>query len=148
MIKRILINGAKNGAALIVTTTTSLLLASANENDGAWGAINNVSHIVDGDETVYGDRFSMRDSSVGLAINSTAMLVWGLIYEVFFGRIELPRSLVSASFFAVAAYLVDYHLVPKRLTPGIEHKISRNSVYFMYLVIVFTLFLSPRWTRR
>ncbi len=148
MIAKLLKNTLRNGAVLTVATTAAILTASANENKGSWGALNSVSHIVDGDEKTYGDEFSPRDSTIGFAINSSAMFAWGMLYDLAFGQIPFPKSLASASIFTAGAYLVDYYIVPKQYTPGIEKKISKNAIFCMYAVIVVTLALSPRWNKR
>jgi hypothetical protein len=148
LFKRILVNGAKTGAALTAVTTAHLLAASANETDGAWGAINNISHIVDGDDVEYSNDFSTRDSSVGLAINGTAMFIWGWLYELVFGRVEFPQSIATATVFTAGAYAVDYYIVPKQYTPGIEHKISKNAIITAYVLMGLVLALAPFWTRR
>jgi hypothetical protein len=130
-----------------VTTTTAMIAASANENDGPWGAVNNVCHIVDGDDARYKDAFDSRDSVVGMALNSSAMASWSVLYELLFGRVPFGPSLLAGAATAAGAYLVDYHVVPKRFTPGIEHKISRNAIFSIYVVLGLTYALSPLWKK-
>lgn len=33
---------------------------------------------------------------------------------------------------AVAAYTIDFYLIPKRLTPGFENRLSKRSLFFVY----------------
>jgi hypothetical protein len=37
------------------------------------------------------------------------------------------------------AYVVDYHVVPKRLTPGIESRLSCRSLLLVYVVLALSL---------
>jgi predicted transglutaminase-like protease len=76
------------------------------------------------------------------------MLVWGIIYIVLFGRLSMPKSLAAASLITGGAYVLDYHLVPKQYTPGIEKKISKKAIFFTYVVMAATLALSPAINRR
>ena len=148
MFKRLLADGAKQGVILAAATATTVAAADYLENGAAWGAINSISHIVDGDRKEYGSTFSPRDSAIGLGINSFAMLVWGIIYIVLFGRLSMPKSLAAASLITGGAYVLDYHLVPKQYTPGIEKKISKKAIFFTYVVMAATLALSPAINRR
>jgi hypothetical protein len=148
MLNTLLKDTARTGAALSATTSVALLVASANENDGCWGAINSVSHIVDGDDVNYSDNFSRRDSLIGLGINAVAMLTWAMIYDAVFGSIRFPKSLGTAAVVTAAAYAIDYHVVPDRYSPGIEKKISRNAIYAVYVVLALTLSLAPFWNRK
>jgi hypothetical protein len=148
LLKRILVNGARTGAALSLTSAAALLVLSANENDGQWGAINSISHIVDGDSRVYTDSYDGRSSAIGLTINTVAMMTWGSVYEAAFGKVELPTSLCAAAALTGAAYLLDYHIVPPRYTPGIERKISKKAVFTAYGIMALTLALSPLFRHR
>jgi hypothetical protein len=141
-------DSAITGAALSATTTLAILAASANENDGCWGAINNVSHIVDGDDVTYGDQFLPRESAIGVGINAVAMGTWALIYTGLFRSFRFPKSLAPAIALTIGAYITDYYIVPKQYTPGIEKKISRNAIYTIYGVMALTLALAPLWKRR
>jgi hypothetical protein len=148
MLKRILLNGARTGAVLTATTTASIMIADTLENGAAWSAVNNVSHIVDGDDKVYSGEFSPRDSSIGLAINATAMGTWAILYEGIFGAVQFPKSLITSALFTSGAYAVDYYIVPDQYTPGIEHKISKRAIFVTYAIMALTLAFSPLWNRR
>jgi hypothetical protein len=148
MIKRILRDTCAIGAALTGTTTLAVLAASGTENAGSWGAINSVSHIVDGDDVQYENCFSVRDSLIGLGINSTAMFSWAFLYSGLFGSIRWPKTLLSGTAMAAAAYVTDYYIVPKRYTPGIEKKIGPKSIFVVYAIIAITLALSPLYCQK
>jgi hypothetical protein len=147
LIKNVLSAGLKNGSLLTLTTTAAILAVSANENDGAWGAINSISHMVYGDDEAYSNSFEPKQSSIGIAINGTAMVVWAIIYEVLFGKVKFPRSAATAAAYTAGAYIVDYYLVPKQYTPGIEQKISKKGIFGIYAILALTLFATSFWSR-
>src|SRR5690606_41012256 len=69
----------------------------------------------------------------GLVINAGAGLWWAAVFQKLFGEqadrrgpmVALAGGLATAGL----AYVVDYKLVPKRLTPGWELRISDKSLY-------------------
>ncbi len=147
-ITRILIRGLKTGLLLAATTTAAIMLASDAENDSPWAALNSVAHIVDGDDKEQPTGYSPRESLLGLAVNATAMGAWGVLYE---GALEVAgaRSTpLTAALGSAAAYVIDYKLVPKRFTPGIEKRLTPRSVLLAYASLAATLALSPLWNRR
>jgi hypothetical protein len=143
LLERILKDSLTTGSLLSATTTVAVLAASANENRGSWGAVNSISHIVDGDDVTYGDEFSFRGSSIGVGINATAMVVWAIIHRVLFGKVKFPGSLATAAALTAGAYVIDYHIVPKQFSPGIEKKISRNAIYCIYAIMALTVSCFP-----
>jgi hypothetical protein len=59
--------------------------------------------------------------AIGLALNTSAMFGWALIFAKLFSGKSSNRAVSSLGggvFVALLAYVVDYHVVPKRLTPG------------------------------
>lgn len=95
--------------------------------------INSTSHVLWGAEAGQVDGFSARHSLPGLVINAGAGLWWAAVFQKLFGEqadrrgpmVALAGGLATAGL----AYVVDYKLVPKRLTPGWELRISDKSLY-------------------
>lgn len=137
--------GLRTGLALATTTTTALLLLSQREHGSPWAALNAVAHIIDGDEKEQPTAFSPRESSLGLVVNATAMVVWGVLYEGSLAVIHRPAGLLPGALAALAAYVIDYKIVPKRLAPGIETRLSPPSVLAAYAVLAATLAASSTW---
>ena len=138
-LKRALRRGLVDGAILTATTSSALMLMSKSECGSPWSAINPISHMIDGDDKVYGDSLDVRDTGIGLALNSSAMLAWGVLHAGAFGKHRGGKSMAAGIATAIAAYAIDYHLVPKRFTPGIEKKISPAAILFCYVVLALTL---------
>jgi hypothetical protein len=146
--KSALTNGLKTGLALTAGTSAAILLASARERGQPWAAINAVTHIIDGDEVVPPEGWSPRSSLLGLGINAAAMGTWGVLYEGVLAVTHTRSRGWIGSLGASVAYLVDYGLVPQRLRPGIETRLSRGSVLAIYLVLASILAHSHRWTKQ
>lgn len=145
MFKRIVMRGLKTGAVLSLTSTAAVMLAGLWETGSPWAGVNAISHIVDGDDISQPSEFSPRESSIGLAVNAAAMLGWAVLYEgalALAGKKSNPLTAAAAS---AAAYIVDYKIVPPRLRPGMEKKLSRDAIFAAYAVLAATLALSPLW---
>ena len=145
MITRIIGNGLKTGFVLAATTTAAIMLASDKETSSPWAAINAVAHIVDGDEKEQPTEYSSRESALGIFINGTAMSTWGVLYEGALTVTKTKSSLLTALLATAAAYVIDYKVVPPQYTPGIEKRLSRQSILATYGVFAVTLALSSLW---
>ena len=145
MITRIIGNGLKTGFVLAATTTAAIMLASDKETDLPWAAINAVAHIVDGDEKEQPTGYSPRESALGICINGTAMSAWGVLYEGALAMTKTKSSLITAILATTAAYIIDYKVVPPQFTPGIEKRLSQQSILMTYGIFAITLALSTLW---
>ena len=147
-IKRIIVNGLKTGFVMAATTNAAIMLASDRENGNPWAAVNSIAHIVDGDEKDQPMGYAPRESRLGIVVNGTAMCAWGVLYE---GALEVMRarsSPVTAALGMIGSYLIDYKVVPKQYTPGIEKRLSQKAILATYLILGTTLALSPVWNKR
>jgi hypothetical protein len=144
-VKNIIGRGLKTGLGLAAATNATIMLASDKELGAPWAAINAICHVVDGDEMTQPSEWSPRESPLGIVINGTAMAVWGVLYEGALAVTKTQSSPFTGALGALTAYVVDYHLVPKRLTPGIEKKLSSSSLLAVYLALGIALSLSGRW---
>ncbi len=145
MLKRILIAGIKTGVALAGATTAAVMLAGMYETGSPWSPINAIAHIVDGDEVSQPAEFSPRESCIGLGVNAGAMLGWGILYEAGLAACRKRSNPAAAATASALAALIDYKMVPPRLSPGIEKTLSPKAVTFAYVVLAATLALSPCW---
>lgn len=147
MIGRLIKRAFRGGVVISGIVTAGMVIVSLAEGKGPFGTLNAISHAVDGDDKVYSDELDLRDTSIGLTINTAAMVAWAGIYDFIFGRVELPNSLAAGALLSATAYVIDYHLVPKQFTPGIEKKISSRGIFATYVVLAIALGLSPIWNR-
>jgi len=144
---KIIQRGLIDGIALSITTSAALLTASRIECGSSWAAINPICHITDGDERSFGDEFDARDSLLGLGISSSVMCAWGVLHAVFFRKVKWPESLAAGGITAAGAYLIDYYLVPRRFTPGIEKKLSPRAILAAYAILGLTLGIAAKFHR-
>ena len=139
--------GLKTGFVLAAATNAAIMLASDKENNAPWAALNSVAHIVDGDQKEQPMAYSPRESWLGIGVNGTAMCAWGVIYEGALLVTKTKSSVFTALLGTTAAYLIDYKVVPKQFTPGIENRLSHSSVLAAYAAIALGFALSPLWNR-
>lgn len=121
----------------------------------AWGAIerrslflpaNAISHMLYGDES-FSESPTPKYWGAGLLLNGAAMVAWSCAAELlFFLSRTQPGEIVSSACVAVAvtllAMIVDFHVVPKRFTPGFERVLSRSALYAVYVTLAMGFFLS------
>ena len=111
------------GFGAVVGTFAALSLLAARRGAPLTQVINSSTHAVDGRRAALDRSASILRTGGGLAINTSAALFWGGVGAC---AITLLRSqwtrgrLLTGASVAALAGLVDYGLVPRRLTPGWE----------------------------
>ena len=128
--------GAVTGTIAGLLSTLVLASAGRREAGSAVAPINAVSHWLWGDESLHAQEPSLRHTLTGYVTNHLAAIFWAVLYSRAWGHRDEAKRLPQAAAGAVAtsaiAYVVDYHVVPKRLTPGYEHRISRGAMLATY----------------
>jgi len=80
-----------------------------------------------------------------MLLNAGACVFWATFYERYFGRAadrgDVGTALLGGGIVAAAAYVTDSHLVPKRLSPGWDHRLSGGSLGATYAVLALGLSL-------
>lgn len=126
---------AAAGAGATVATTAVLTLIGQRQDLSPWAPINAVSHIVWGDEAGNHVAPSLKYTATGAVLNAAAVTAWALPFAWL--RKALPvNPVASAAVAGIAtaalAYVVDYHVVPRRLTPGFELRLPKRSFLPIY----------------
>jgi hypothetical protein len=106
--------------------------------------MNAVAHIYDGGPPPATDRGG-RNTVLGFTIHTAASLWWALFFEA------LPRKFRSgpaSSAVAAIAYIVDYHVVHRRLRPGFEAHLSPPSLFCVYAALAAGFAAAARLNRR
>lgn len=105
------------------------------ETGSAVAPINAPSHWVYGDKALVQDDASLRYTLPGALIHQASGVFWGLLFDQLLrggaGRNIKRVALAAAGTTAIAA-AVDLKLVPQRLTPGFERRLSSRSVFLTY----------------
>ncbi len=142
-IKRALSSGTVAGIAVI----SAAALAGKRETGSYAAPLNATSHVVWGEAAARQDRSSMKYTLTGFLLNHASAIFWATVYEKFFGRPSAQsvrqssplRPLVGAAAVTAGAYLTDYYLMPKRLTPGFELRLSGKSLAAIFGVLALGL---------
>ncbi|BBO34669.1 hypothetical protein [Lacipirellula parvula] len=133
----------QTAAPATAATTAAVAACGALENDSSAAPVNAVSHIAWGDEAAEHDELSAKYTLTGAALNAAAITSWAAVYELGFGRAarngNVSRALLGGVATAAAAYVVDYHVVPRRLTPGFEKRLSSPSMFAAYAALAASL---------
>lgn len=141
----------RTASTAAVATTAATALCGAIENGNPTAAVNAISHIFWGETAARQDGVSGKYTANGVALNSAAMLPWAALHHLLFRPWERPAgsgaALARGVVTAGIAYVVDYHVVPNRLTPGFEKRLSSVSVLAIYAALAFALTTGDRWAR-
>ena len=145
-------------SGLIAAATTSVCVAWRGKRDSgsALAPINATSHIAWGPSAAKVEIVDAKHTLLGAAFNVGACVFWATFYERWFGRLaesgDVRTALIGSAAITSAAYITDYHVVPRRLTPGWEYRISPRSLATVYTVLALSLplrsLLFRGWPRR
>src|SRR5690606_18593555 len=106
-----------------------------------WAApLNATSHILWGDKAASVNRVSPKYTLPGILLTHASAVFWAVFYEQFFGRKQkgpVPQGsawkpLLGGASIAALAYVNDYGLMPRRLTPGYELRVSGRSLAVIF----------------
>ena len=124
-----------SGTLATLTTTAAVMALGRQRDESAWAPLNAVSHILWGDEAAAHTEPSLAYTASGAALNAGAMLSWGVVYAALV-RTAPRRSPAAALGMGLAtaalAYVTDYYIVPRRLTPGFEKRLSGGELAIIY----------------
>ena len=130
-------DGNQSGAIASLLSAAVLAEASRRETGSPFTCLNATSHWIWGDEAARHRAPSLRRTAAGYLIHHAASCFWGVLYERMIGERtdRLPPAAKVAAGLAAAGFacLVDYRLVPHRLSPGFELRLSHRSIAAGYL---------------
>ena len=141
--KDIALDALATGKLATVATATTIAVCGQAELDNPVAPLNAVSHIVFGEEAARQDGLSLKYTGTGLLLHDAACTSWAALHEQFFGKSvqqgNVPSAFVGGGIISAIAYVTDYYLVPKRLTPGVEKRLSNRSLLAIYIVLALSL---------
>ncbi len=122
---------------LVAGALSAAVLAwrSRREAGRPWGAVNAPSHWIWGERALRRDGASARYTALGLAIHQASSFFWAVFYRVMRQRRRQPtlaNALGDAALLTGVAAAVDLCVVPQRLTPGFEKRLSPGSLVLVY----------------
>ncbi len=137
MFRRALVSGS-----LASVVSTAVIMAWSRRVDGATPAGTNAASQWVWDRPARRARaWTWRHTAVGYAIHHASSVFWATMFEAWRQR-HPARPLAKASAVATLAYVVDYHVVPPRLSPGFEHRIARPGMLTTYAAFALGLYLA------
>jgi hypothetical protein len=145
-IRRASLTGAVSGLLMSTVIAGASRLATGRSASG----LNVISHMLWGRRVSRKTQWTLRHTGTGLALNQLACLFWAGCYEAMLGddrRTKRSRQAIDAIALSAVAYLVDYHLVPERFTPGFELTFSRRWFPVLYAGLAGSLWLGAQCHR-
>jgi hypothetical protein len=119
------------GAGAGLASQAMLLAAARAEGVPASRPINATSHWLWGERAGRQKGFDLRHTVVGALTNQSAAMFWGTVFGLYLlktrdaGPARIARD---AALMGAIAAVIDYGLIPRRLTPGWELALSKTSV--------------------
>lgn len=148
-LQQVLADGVHSGIVAALSSAALIALRGHIENRNAVAPINAISHIAWDEEAFGADKLDIKHTLVGLSINDTAMITWGVIFEsvrsLTNSRGDIAKTLSCGAGLSILAWLIDYKIVPPRLTPGIEAHLSQRSIALIYTGFAVALSASGLW---
>lgn len=134
--KTALREGVVAGTAASLLSTAVLAAAGLRQAGSAVAPTNAVSHWLWGDESLHAQQPSWRHTVTGYVTHHLASIFWASLYSLAYGHRDeakrLPQAVAGGVATSAVALLVDYQMVPKRLTPGYEHRLSTSAMLATY----------------
>lgn len=127
------------GGAAGLLSAAALAWRGRRDAHSAVAPLNATSHIVWGEEALHADRPTLRHTLTGSLLHAGSALMWGLLFDRLLHRLRPPRQAPAVVRSAVeataAAAVVDLLLLPRRLTPGFERRLSGRSLALVYAAL-------------
>jgi hypothetical protein len=130
------------GASASAATTVTVALAGLAETGSAWPAVNAISKMVHGNHAPWREEVSWKFTGTGALLNTVAVFSWATVYAMLRGprtRTDYARAVTAGVATSALAYVVDYHVVPDRFTPGFEKRLPDRSLGLIYTVLALGL---------
>lgn len=138
------------GSATLASVLSTCVVSIAARRQTGFGAAgtNATSHWLWGERAKRAHRPDLRHTAVGYAIHHASSLFWAVFHEYWRELRPHTRPSTTAAGVTAVAYLVDYHVVPRRLTPGFERHLSGWQMFATYAVFGLGLYVAARLMRR
>lgn len=131
--------GAVAGTTAGLLSSVVLALVGQRETGSMAAPVNAASHWLWGDAALREDRATARHTGVGLLTQHGAAIFWAALYSVLYGHRpeakRVPDAIAGGIATSAAAYLIDYTITPKRLTPGYEHRLDGKGMLAVYAAL-------------
>ena len=148
---RLISRSLRTSVPASVATTAVVAICGQVEDGNSIAPLNAISHILWGEEAANADNASLDHTLAGVGLNTAAVTSWSAVYELAFGERARRGSLAAAILGGIStacfAYVTDYYIVPKLLTPGFEKRLSPASMFAVYSALAISLPLTSIFER-
>lgn len=131
--------GLVAGTLASVLSTAVLGLVGRRQTGGAAAPLNAVSHWLWGVDALREDRATWKYTLPGALTQHAASVFWATLYSRVYGhRREAKKpshALAGGIATSATAYVIDYTITPKRLTPGYEHRLDGAGMLAVYAAL-------------
>lgn len=131
--------GIVSGTLAGLLSTAVLLVTAKRETGSAVAAVNAESRWLWGDESLHEDRPTLRHTLAGFVTHQLSTVFWATLYAWVRGERRLggtaSQALVGGLATSAAAAAIDYTIVPQRLRPGFEQRLSTASLLGVFAAI-------------
>jgi hypothetical protein len=128
LMHRALLSGTVAAAAVTLAASVA-----GRRQAGSYPApLNATSHFLWGERAGRESDYSLKYTATGFIANYGASVFWALFYEALAGR---SPPLARGAAVSALAYVTDYHVVPRRLTPGFEMRLPRAALAAVYAAL-------------
>ena len=151
-------DGGSRGLRILAEGTLAGLVSAAvlawrgrRETGSAAAPINAVSHWIWPQEALQRDDMSARHTLTGGVIHLVSSMLWAAVYQTLRGRRLAPTSTnacTDAAAVTALAAVVDLGMVPQRLTPGFERRLTPGGLVMVYGGFALGLALGEAWRER
>lgn len=134
--RQAIVGGTIAGSVASVVSTAALAALSAAETGRPFAAVNAASHWIWGRQAFRQDALTFRYSGTGYVIHHVASIAWGIMTARLFPhghRTKATTVIRDAILTSIAASIGDYVVVPKRITPGVDKRLSSLAVGVFYV---------------
>jgi hypothetical protein len=124
-----------SGTCASITSAIALAVGSRVEEGSAAGGLNGPSQWLWGEAEAYTRRATVRHTAIGYAIHHITSVFWAAVLEAAVGsnkRKNVTQHCVEAAGCAAVAYVVDYHVTPRRFRPGFKKHMGPRSIFAVY----------------
>jgi hypothetical protein len=140
------------GTAASLLSMVALAMRGRAETGSAAAPFNAISHWLYGSRALRLDTADTRHTALGALVHFASSMFWGAVYDQLVCRREPPpppAGLVAGAVgVAGLAAVTDFVLVPERLTPGFEHRLSQRSLVLTYALFAAGLALGALAAQR
>lgn len=142
--RRLLPRALVSGSAAALASAAAAAQGARAEGTTRAAPMNAVTHAIWPREAPRATRVSMRHTLTGFVIHTCASIFWATAFEALRAKratstpatasaaSSLSNDVAAAAAISAAAWCVDYHVVPKRFTPGFEVHLGPRSMLGVY----------------